>query len=302
MDLTADIPVPAQYRDRRRGLIGFGILEIALGGLSLLSLAGLFLARVMSFAVVVYGLGGAALIWLGIGSILCRRWARALLLIGSWSWLVGGVIALGFYAGVIRDLFAAADPAGWLAVGIGAVFFIALPGALVLFYRSPEVQATCEARDPRSRWTDRCPLPVLACSLWLGLGTCSLLATPGIYRDAVPCFGFFLSGAPAALVLLIYAAFGFYLAWGTYRLRISAWWMTLAAFTLFDVSSAVTFLRVDRAELYRRLGYSKLQIDGLGSVGFFSGAIMAWWIAAIYLLFLIYLTWIRKYFRRARLP
>jgi hypothetical protein len=32
-----------------------------------------------------------ALIWLGIGSIKARRWARALLLIFSWSWLVMGV-------------------------------------------------------------------------------------------------------------------------------------------------------------------------------------------------------------------
>src|SRR5208337_5540265 len=39
----------------------------------------------------VYGLLAVALVWLGIGSIKARRWARALLLIFSWSWLIMGV-------------------------------------------------------------------------------------------------------------------------------------------------------------------------------------------------------------------
>ena len=48
--------------------------------------------------------------------------------------------------------------------------FVLLPIAWVLFYRSRHVQATCEARDPVARWTDACPLPVLALRVCLKKG------------------------------------------------------------------------------------------------------------------------------------
>ena len=46
-------------------------------------------------------------------------------------------------------------------------FFIALPAVWIFFYKSRHVKATCEARDPVTRWTDACPLPVLGLCLWL---------------------------------------------------------------------------------------------------------------------------------------
>ena len=80
------------YKDRSAGLIVFGILTILLG-----CLAGLFVplmlvgqaasARATSApaplsailpAVLLYGILAVALVWLGIGSIMARRWARAL--------------------------------------------------------------------------------------------------------------------------------------------------------------------------------------------------------------------------------
>jgi hypothetical protein len=87
------------YKDRSTGLMIFGILTLLLGGLCglfiLLMLAGqASLARMNPAqanvaailpAVAIYGVLAVALIWLGIGSIQARRWARALLLIFSWS-------------------------------------------------------------------------------------------------------------------------------------------------------------------------------------------------------------------------
>jgi hypothetical protein len=35
-----------------------------------------------------------ALIWLGVGSMTARRWARALLAIWSWSWFVIGLLSV----------------------------------------------------------------------------------------------------------------------------------------------------------------------------------------------------------------
>ena len=85
-----------------------------------------------------------------------------------------------------------------VALAFGGVIYVIIPGALVLFYRSPHVKATCEARDPVVRWTDACPLPVLAVSLMLGLGAAWMPVMIVASRSVVPCFGCYLSGAPAA--------------------------------------------------------------------------------------------------------
>src|SRR3954469_578396 len=88
-------PLP-DYKDRSTGLLIFGILTLLLGCLSgLLVPLMLFGQTVAAKApnappvnhaavvpgVIIYGLLAVALVWLGIGSIKARRWARALLLI-----------------------------------------------------------------------------------------------------------------------------------------------------------------------------------------------------------------------------
>jgi hypothetical protein len=318
MDEAAAIPAQGEYKERRAGLIAFGILEIVLGLLCALVLIAMFVAlslapqtsmalsrQAMGFSLAFYGLIGAVLIWLGVGSILCRRWARALILVASWSCLVGGIISLGFYAVFARDIFARAVApsassamAMALAAAMLAIFFILLPGAMVLFYQRKDVAATCAARDPVTRWTDRCPLQVLTCSLWLGVCAISCLFTPAIYGSIVPWFGTLLTGPPATLVLLVCAAVCLYLAWATYRLRIEGWWITLAAFTIFSVLATWTLLRIDLMEVYRGFGYPEQQIEQLRNLRFFTGKTMAWWIALGYPLFLVYMIWIRKYFRK----
>ena len=40
----------------------------------------------------------------------------------------------------------------------------------------------------------------------------------------MPLFGVFVSGAAGAAVILLLALVLAYLAWGTYRLRMAAWW------------------------------------------------------------------------------
>src|SRR5208283_2529435 len=101
-------PPRIAYKDRSTGLIIFGILTILLGGVCALFLPLMLFGQTMSakatgtppnFAAIlpaasIYGVLAVALVWLGIGSIKARRWARALLLIFSWSWLVMGVVML----------------------------------------------------------------------------------------------------------------------------------------------------------------------------------------------------------------
>src|SRR5438046_2393961 len=104
------VPPSVSYKDRSMGLIIFGILTILLGCLAGLFVPLMLLGQAASAkatgasapisailpAMFIYGILAVALVWLGIGSIQARRWARALLLIFSWSWLIMGVFVLLF--------------------------------------------------------------------------------------------------------------------------------------------------------------------------------------------------------------
>ena len=198
----------ADYRDRSSGLIAFGVVQILLGMLCVL-LVGLMVVgqriaaqstgagpnfRMMAFSLAFYAILAAVLVWLGLGSIGTRRWARALSLILAWSWLLAGIVSLIFFAILVPQMvqaFAAGNPGPppaarvmmvVIPLAILGIFFIVVPGSMVLFYQSRHVQATCEARDPATRWTDACPLPVLAVSVWLGFGTFSMLCMPWAYH------------------------------------------------------------------------------------------------------------------------
>ncbi|HTY64439.1 MAG TPA: hypothetical protein VMG30_19475 [Acidobacteriota bacterium] len=321
MSQVSGFPLPTDYKDRRAGLIAFGILEILLGLLCVLILVGMSVvmllapqfskeltSQLLGIVLAFYGLLALAMIWLGIGSILCRRWARVLILIGAWSVLMLGIVVLIFYgifgwklySGIITDANAAIILIFGMA--IQAIFLIVLPGLLVFFYGSRNVIATCVARDPHTRWTDRCPMPVLATSLWLALGSLSILFLPLCYRSVVAWFGVLLTGTPATILLVIFMALGLYLAWGTYRLQMAAWWISLVSCTILTVSSAITFLKVDFFDVYRELGYPPDQIELLRKYSFFGGAVMVWWIVICYILFLGFLVWIRKYFRSPQPP
>lgn len=307
------------YKDRRVGLIAFGVLHILFGMLCVLVMIGMSVVvlldpqmetvlthQMLGFVLVFYALLALVLTWLGIGSILCRRWARVLILIGAWSVLVAGIAVLIFYAVYGRRMYAGMlhDSAATLVWGFSmvfqAIFLILLPGLMVLFYGSRNVIATCIARDPHARWTDSCPIPVLATSLGFVLGSLSFLIIPAFYRSVVPCFGVLVSGAPATFILLICTGIGLYLAWGTYRLQMAAWWVSLIFVTFFGVSAVVTFLKVDLLEFYRELGYPLEQLDLLRNNNFFSGSIMVWWMVICYVLFIVFLIRIRKYFPSSR--
>ena len=306
--------------DRSTGLLVFGILSI---------LQGLFAALMVPFTIVtavalkkmaaadpaapsaammlpsalVYTGVAVAQIWLGVGSIRARRWARALLLVGSCIVLVSGSLGLVFMAAFMPRLYAqmqgvAALPAAMVTVmqvvtfGTLLMFYVALPGAYVWFFASPHTRATCERRDPRERWTDRCPLPVLALSLLAAGGAVSLPALAA-YRWALPCFGAILSGgAGAAFALgLLLALAG--IAWGAYRLRPAAWWAALALLLGWSVSTGLTFMRRPLVEYYAAMGMPTEQLAMMAQLpgGWMVGATALWVVAG-----LGYLLWVRRYF------
>ncbi len=126
--------------------------------------------------VIIYGVVAIALAWLGFGSVMAKRWARALMAIFSWSWLIVGVWTCAFMVFLMPRIVAsmastmASQPSGQslpqeqiaisMEVGMGltlGIGFVILPLIWTLFYSGRNVKATVEARDPVTRWTDRCP-------------------------------------------------------------------------------------------------------------------------------------------------
>jgi len=261
-----------------------------------------------------YGCIAIALVWLGIGSIKARRWARALLLIFSWSWLAMGVIALAFMAFMIPHTLANLPnsgggnqpemPPGAMVVMMVIIFlifgvmFVVLPAVWTFFYSSQHVKTTCETRDPVTRWTDACPLPVLGFCVWLALGAPMMLIMPLTGQSATPFFGMFLTGLPAAAFYLALAGIWSYGAWSLYHLNQRTWWVMLIAFSLLVLSSILTFARHDILEMYQLMNYPETQIEQMRKTGLLVGNRMQWLMAIFMLPFLGYLLFIRKFFPR----
>jgi hypothetical protein len=317
------------YKDRSTGLVIFGILTLLLG-----CLAGLFVPLIlfgqmmaakapnappvnhatMLPGMAVYVLLAVTLIWLGIGSIKARRWARALLLIFSWSWLIMGVCMTAVMPFIMSKAFANLPPnaktgqpampsAAITGMVIGMtlfffVIFVLVPAVWTFFYNSRHVKATCEARDPMPRWTDACPLPVLALSLWTWLAVPMMLVMSLTGLAVMPCFGVFVSGLPGALSCLVIAAVWGTAGWWLYRLDARGWWLILVAMVVFTVSALLTYAHHDISELYQLQGLPPAQIDQIQKMGLFTGNRMSWFTALFTLPFLGYLLFIKKYLRK----
>jgi hypothetical protein len=279
----------AGFKDRRAGLIAFGILQIILGVICALIVPFMVLGMMMSAPVspnasvpqpdtrmmipglVFYLLLAAWFIWMGIGSVMARRWARALVLVASWMWLIAGVMATASMVFIMPGMFAQMNrndqmPEAMISIfkavmfGVLAVFYVIIPGLLVLFYGSRHVKATCESRDPTVRWTDRCPLPVLALSVVSVIWACCM-PMMGIYGWALPFFGLIVNGAAGAAVALVTILLLAYVAWGAYRLNIKAWWCAVAMVTGWGLSAGVTFSRVSLMDFYGKMNFPAEQID-----------------------------------------
>lgn len=333
----AEVPVTqpetvSGFRDRSSLLTLFGVVQIILGALCALFIPLIFLGIVMSrnsgapsapfsthlAGVAVYFGLAVAFIWLGIGSIQARRWAHALTLIFSWIGLISGIFIIiivtailpvsflaGMHAATSQNPQAASVSTGVMAViltfmiVIFAIFLIGIPTAFVIFYSRRNVRETVRRRDPIERWTDRCPLPVLAaCVLFTSGAAYSLLI--GITTPLFPFFGRYITGVSAGVILLILAAFDFFLAWAVFHLRLFAWWLAICAIVLRIISYAITFRRGDILQAYSRLGWSSSRVQMLRQNPLVRSGAVQWWGLGISLAFLGYLIYLKKYFKSAQ--
>lgn len=264
-------------------------------------------------AVVMYCAIAIGFVWLGVGSIIPRRWARALLAVISWTLVVFGISGLGMFALMapqFKQTMAAAQPPNQPPLSdsmqtgmiVGMFCFFGLFGVVgpliwALFYSGRNVKATCEVLDPVPRWTDRCPLPVLAISIWLLFGAITMAGMAAFYPVA-PFFGSLLSGNMARAYHVCLAVIWLYAAWALYRLDRRGWWVVFVAMTASILSSVITFSRHDVTEMYGVMHYSAQQIAMIQKVGFGSHMMlwstMLWTVPAI-----AYLLYIRKFFARS---
>jgi len=321
-------PQTMPYKDRSVGLVIFGILTILLGCLSGLLVFMMLAGQAMSArttgapvpfsailpAISIYGALAVALVWLGIGSIMARRWARALLLIFSWSWLGLGlfvVVMMAFFMPKVLANMSSSGTTGHPAmtssmivgimVGMFMVFgilFVILPAVWIFFYNSRHVKATCETRDPATRWTDACPLPVLGLCLWLLFSVPMMLVMPLAGHCVMPFFGMFLTGLPGTLFCLAIAALWSYAAWRLYKLDARGWWLILIALCVFMASALMTFAQHDMMEMYRLMGYPEAQIEQMQKTGLLVGNRMTWLMSLSVLPFLAYLFFVKKFLPR----
>lgn len=318
---------PITYKDRSNVLKFFGLLTIGLGCLCVFLILFILLGQTMAartknpppntpaiaFACIIYGGQAVVLVWLGIGSFMARRWARALLVILSWGWLLMGIFGIAFLVvlhPVMQKAMAEATPPGqpglpegmqtMISVMVTAfmgIVLVALPAIWLLFYGSRHTKATCEARDPVPRWTDACPLPVLGVCIWLAICVPMMIFLPFEMHGVTPFYGMYLTGIPGILYYLLIAALWCYAAWAMYRLDQRGWWVALIVMCLFIISTLLTYARHDATEMYHLMGYPEAQIDQLRQMGFLTGHRVSWITVLCVLPFFGYLLFIKKYFR-----
>ena len=305
-----------EYKDRQVGLTLFGILLIlfGLGGFAMAALMVIGAAvgraapggppmRMMIPVSLLYVTMSVATIILGIGSIRARRWARALILAFSWIWLITGVlsaVAVGFMfpkmAASMSSDSAEAIPimAGCMAVILG-LFFILLPILFILFYRSPNVRATVEARDPVPRWTDDIPLPLLAYGVALIFGAVSMVFYAFAY-PALPLGPWIVRGIWPPLIMLAMAALCFFIGSGMLRRMPAAWWTALAAMIIF---APMVFLasKTDFVAFNREIGLAGApeQVEAIQSM--YASPVIFIWTGAIWISSLAFLIYLRRYFQ-----
>jgi hypothetical protein len=295
-------PAAPDFKDRRTGLKVFGVLEILFGMLAGLMIPLMLFGQIMASrlnqdamplrqtlqGMALYAVIAVTLIWVGIGSFQARRWARALSVIISWSWLLTGVVTVVSMIFLLPTMLKASQQqqgapmpevaqmiAKLVALTFIGFFFVVVPTIFVCFFQSRHVKATCEAYDPVPRWTDACPLPMLALSLWLGFSALALLLLPVTANGVLPVFGQLISGPVGWFGCAALAGALGYSAWAMYRLRKAGWWSAVGFICLGSASSFLTLSRVDLMDMYRLMGYGERQMDVISQYPFTHGQWMA---------------------------
>ncbi len=308
-------------KDRTVGLVVFGFLQVMLGMLGALIVvyAAFRSSQTESGSTAVdmpglrWPLIAAALgltmaayrIWAGIGSILYRRWARAVILVVSWIELATGAVsfvAMLLCSGkLLTMLMAMGLPPGFRQLAMIGLFgmtifpHVVLPCAMVLFYQSPHVKATCEAKGPRAPWTERCPAPILGVSIGTVYASYMCLALAQ-ELGAFPLFGAMVGGSRGLLLFMLTMAILLVLAYGNYKRRLTAWLGTIGIIVVLGISISLTLFGTGLRDSQKAVIAGPAMPDALMEMTVFSQSTILPTFLAQLAMALAYVLAVTKYF------
>lgn len=280
-----EIVAVSEYKDSRRRLYLLGTFQCFLGFLCILAIlitlvplsdpgvnAGSRAVKQMITRILACSL---LVVWfsvMGVGSMRYKRWARDLTVVGSWFSLAMGI-----------SLLVIINPFMWeilklMGFGVNGkpehyyfmkkamfayvlFFHVLVPLAFVLLYGEKNVRITCEQFDDQPRWTDKCPLPVLALSIVFVVWGLSM--TVGLLGWSLPFFGTVLHSFTGAAVSIALAGLLVLLAWRMYKLDRLAWWAAAALVAVMLASFIVTLKGNGMWEFYDRLYIPLPSIDAM---------------------------------------
>lgn len=303
----------------KAGAILMGLLEIGIGLVG--GLMGILIVLMPRFNPMVpastLNLVAGGYFFLGVvfwvfalGTLLGKRWARALILIFSWFWLfcgvIGGVNMLITWQSIVDSMNSAQALTPQvifvvkaIMVGVFTALFIVLPGVFVLYYGRKKAKENFKAWDPQESWTDRCPTPVLGISLCAAVGAVGVCPLLAFFHFMIPFFGDLLMGWPGAVFCFLSAVILGYCAWGTYRLRMGAWWTLFVFYVFWGVSTVWTFYNHSILEMDTLMGIPEAQLEKMKSMAIMNDRpYLSAYFGVIFLIYLGYLLFIRKYFLR----
>jgi hypothetical protein len=309
-----------EFKDRSVGLTIFGVVGILVGTCCALLIPLMFLSVALTDSVAgggvdarsawsasgLYGVMAVAFVWLGVGSIRARRWAAELMLSLSWIWLLTGlcslVIGILVVPAMIRELGAESSLPPEMALFAVLVSFcvigllcVVLPGLFVLFYRSPQVEATCRARHRDPEWIDSCPRRLVTLMVvWVLLAVSALLMPA--YNFFFPFFGVVLTGSAGAVLWAFVLALCVALAFGTCRRALWAWWGGMALTLAGTISSILVVLRLDLTEIMTLMHLTEDQLAMMDTLPVLDAWVMALGALVVWGTFVVYLMTLRRFF------
>jgi hypothetical protein len=216
----------------------------------------------------------AVFAWLGVATIMCRRWVRPVLLALGWPWLIVGavgVLSMLLNLGPMAEAMQMRQPPGTpmpkvfigivlaVAVSVNVLLMVGLPLAIVLYMRRPGTEEILRAYDTRTNWTDRCPQEILT---WiLAMALCGIAMLPVLFHPMLPLGNRVITGLPAAAAILVIAGTFLAIAYGSYRRHILAWWGSMVAMVVVCGVWLLMLVEGGMVEMWRAMGLPEDQIE-----------------------------------------
>ena len=147
-------------------------------------------------------------VWLGVGSMLARHWARAWLWFFGWCGLLYMAVSCFHGSGYFPYM---TSPLSVLAYMLK---FMMWPFFWILFYGSRPVKAACEASSPKACMADEFPTPIFAGLFFLWFVAFVMLKTEAA--------SFALVFAAGVLVCM-------HVTQRLFRLKFRRWWIAMVA-------------------------------------------------------------------------